>query len=125
MRYFELRDFRMVKAISDAGNLTRAAKSLHVSQPALSRQLLDLEDRIGSAVFKRSPRKMLLTPIGQEILESAIEVLTAVENTEKSILNKTKHHPIYVHQPDASPDTNAQGRDGSCVVAEVDSREPA
>ncbi len=92
MRYFELRDFRMVKTITEAGNLTRAAKRLHVSQPALSRQLLDLEDRIGSLVFKRSSRKMILTPIGHEILESAIEVLGAVEKTEKSILNKTKHH---------------------------------
>ena len=47
MGVLEIRHLRLIKALTETENLTRAAKKLHVSQPALSQQLRELEDRLG------------------------------------------------------------------------------
>lgn len=84
----DIKDLRLVKMIAETGNLTRAAARLNVSQPALSRQLLDLEERVSARIFERSPKGMQATAIGQDLLKLAAELLERIDQTESAITGK-------------------------------------
>jgi LysR family transcriptional regulator for metE and metH len=71
----------MVKAISDARCVARAADALHLSQPALSHALRSLEDRLGVQLFERA-RRMTPTPAGADLARRANEILSAVREAE-------------------------------------------
>ncbi len=75
----ELYQLRSLAAIADAGQLTRAAEKLHVSQPALSAQLKALEDELDLILFDRTPNGMVLTAAGKRVLSAAMRVLAAAE----------------------------------------------
>lgn len=76
MELYQLRSF---VAIAEAGQLTRAAEALHVSQPALSAQLRALEDELGLTLFRRGPEGMQLTEGGRRLLARAEKVLSAAQ----------------------------------------------
>lgn len=61
--------------VAETGSIGRAATSLHVAQPALSRQIQLLEEEIGLTLFERLPRGVRLTPGGQEFLTGARHLL--------------------------------------------------
>src|SRR6266853_6047057 len=80
----ELRHLRYFLAVGEALNFTRAAAQLRVAQPALSRQVQDLEDEIGVDLLRRSPRGVTLTAEGKLFLEEVRELLKrADESVEK------------------------------------------
>ena len=59
----------------------RAARRLHVAQPALSRQIQDLEGQIGFQLFERLPRGVKLSAAGKQFLEDARRILGDVEES--------------------------------------------
>ncbi|MGE8617183.1 MAG: LysR family transcriptional regulator [Achromobacter spanius] len=65
----ELRQLRTVLAIAETGSLTKAAELLHVVQPALSRQLKQLEDELGIPLFERNRLGMVLTVPGRRFVD--------------------------------------------------------
>src|SRR4030088_1841271 len=76
----ELRHLRYFVAVAEAGSLTVAAeRTLHTSQPSLSRQIRDLEDEVGAQLLRRSARGIELTPAGRAFLDHARSVLSQVE----------------------------------------------
>src|SRR3989442_13152694 len=80
----ELRHLRYFLAVGEALNFTKAAAQLRVAQPALSRQVQDLEDEIGVDLTKRSPRGVTLTAEGKLFLGEVRELLKrADESVEK------------------------------------------
>src|ERR1700730_2550590 len=80
----ELRHLRYFLAVGEASNFTKAAARLRVAQPALSRQMQDLEDEIGVDLLRRSPRGVTLTAEGRLFLEEVRELLKrANESVEK------------------------------------------
>lgn len=66
-------------------NITKAAEVLHITQPTLSRQLMQLEEELGVKLFDRSQHKFALTPSGQFLVERAKEILNMVEKTTLDI----------------------------------------
>lgn len=77
----EVRHLEMVAAIAETRSVARAAESLHLSQPALSHALRNLEDRLGVRLFERA-RKMTPTPAGAELNERGKQVLAVVRDAE-------------------------------------------
>ena len=75
----ELYQLRTLAAIAEAGQLTRAAEKLHLSQPALSAQLKALEDELDLQLFDRTSAGMTLTAAGKRELASATTVLAAAQ----------------------------------------------
>src|SRR5947208_1448132 len=81
----EVRHLRLVAAVARAGSLTRAGDHLHLTQSALSHQLRDIESRLGTQLFLRVGKRLVLTPAGERLLESATDVLERLERTERDI----------------------------------------
>jgi Transcriptional regulator len=76
LRYINgYRVLRYFIAIAQEENISRAARLLHVSQPALSRQIADLENKLGTKLFIRGKRQMQLTKDGYYLLERAREIV--------------------------------------------------
>lgn len=75
----ELRHLRYFVAVADAGTVSRAASQLNVTQPALSRQLRDLEEELGLPLFDRVGRRLSLTAEGEHLLERTREILRAAD----------------------------------------------
>jgi DNA-binding transcriptional LysR family regulator len=73
----DTRVLRSFAAVAEEGNLTRAAERLYVSQPALTKQIKQLERDLGTQLFIRSRAGMALTSAGQTLARSAPALLTA------------------------------------------------
>ena len=74
----ELRHLRYFAAVGEEQHYGRAAQRLRVAQPALSRQIQDLEDEVGFLLFERLPRGVKLSAAGKLFLEDARRILQQV-----------------------------------------------
>lgn len=76
---------RLFHAVAEAGSFTEAARRLHQSQPALSRQIQALETDLGAALFHRHARGLALTHEGEQLLAAARNVSERIDSAERSI----------------------------------------
>ena len=76
----DLRHLRYFQAVATLLNFSRAAEQLHVAQPAISRQIRDLEDEIGARLFRRSSSRVQLTEAGQYFLNQTDQLLELLNN---------------------------------------------
>lgn len=74
-----LRDLRYLVALADQRHFGKAAAACFVSQPTLSTQIRKLEEELGVALVERAPRKVMLTPVGQEVADRARRIVAEVE----------------------------------------------
>ena len=79
----ELRVLRYFLAVAREGSVTHAAQRLHISQPTLSKQLIDLEGQLGKKLFVRSSFSVRLTEEGMLLRKRAEEILDMVDKTEE------------------------------------------
>ena len=79
----DLRQLRTILAIAETGSLTKAAELLHVVQPALSRQLKQLEYELGTPLFERNRLGMVLTVPGRRFVDQ-VRVSLKVLNQAKA-----------------------------------------
>src|SRR5437762_9399100 len=70
----ELRQLRYFVAVAETGNISRAAKKIFLTQPALSRQIKALEHEIGQCLLERQAHSIRLTPAGEALLREAREL---------------------------------------------------
>lgn len=78
----ELRVLRYFLAVAQEESITGAAEYLHVTQPTLSRQMLELEEELGKKLFRRGSRKISLTEEGMFLRKRAQEIVALVNRTE-------------------------------------------
>jgi LysR family hydrogen peroxide-inducible transcriptional activator len=81
----ELHQLRYFVAVAETENFTRASARSHVSQPALSQQIMKLESEVGHKLFHRLGRKAVLTEAGATFLERARRILFEVENAVREL----------------------------------------
>lgn len=81
----DVRHLRLVVAVAEHRSLTRASEVLHLTQSALSHQLRDIEERLGSPLFLRLHKRMALTPAGERLLTTARSVLDELTSAETTI----------------------------------------
>ena len=81
----ELRTLKYFLTVAREENFTRAAELLHITQPTLSRQLMQLEEEVGAQLFNRLSRKITLTQAGLILRRRAEEIVGLVQKTEKEI----------------------------------------
>jgi LysR family transcriptional regulator, regulator for metE and metH len=81
----EVRHLKLLTAVAEEGSVTSAGKRLHLTQSALSHQLRDAEEKLGTALFLRLGKKMVLTPAGEKLLGCARHVLEELASAESQI----------------------------------------
>ena len=79
----ELRQMRYFLALAQELNFGRAALRLHMAQPPLTRQIRALEDELGTALFRRTPRGVELTAAGQALLDEVPNVLALTQRARE------------------------------------------
>lgn len=84
----ELRTLRYFLAVAREENMTEAANVLHVTQPTLSRQIGDLERKLGVELFERTNRSCVLTSDGMRLRQRAEEIISLVEQTEGELADR-------------------------------------
>ncbi|KAA0942270.1 MULTISPECIES: LysR family transcriptional regulator [unclassified Pseudomonas] len=78
-------DMRIFCQVMDSGSFTAAAEQLGLSKQFVSRRLIQLEERLGVRLLNRSTRRLDVTPLGQSYYESALRLLSEVEQVEQGI----------------------------------------
>lgn len=91
----EIRILKYFLAVAEEENITNAAKKLHMTQPSLSRQMMELEKELGKALFLRTNKKTLLTEDGLRLKRRAEEILSLVDKTTAEL--QTTPEEIYGH----------------------------
>jgi LysR family transcriptional regulator for metE and metH len=81
----ETRHLRLVAAVAELGSLTKAGQQLHLTQSALSHQLLDLEGRLRVSLFHRMGKRMVPTVAGLRLLQAAKQALPALVSAEDDL----------------------------------------
>lgn len=81
----DLKHLTALVTVSDTGSVTKAARLLHVVQPAVSRYIRSLEDEIGVPLFERTRQGMTLTPAGEILAERARRALLELERARAEI----------------------------------------
>ncbi len=81
----DIRQLRYFAAIAEEGQITRAAKKLHMAQPPLSYQLKTLEEELGQTLFERNGKAMELTEAGRLLYERTNELFRWVEETTQDV----------------------------------------
>lgn len=87
----ELRTLRYFLATAMEGNITRAADILHVTQPTLSRQLMDLEKELGTTLVIRGKKGLTLTDDGLYFRQRAEEIIELAERLERQFVEKSEN----------------------------------
>lgn len=86
----ELRVLKYFLMTAREENITRAAKNLHITQPTLSRQLMQLEEELGTKLFERSNHNIYLTEEGMLLRKRAQDIVDLSDRAKNELLNKNK-----------------------------------
>ncbi len=86
---FTLTQMEYVLAVHRFGHFAKAAKACFVTQPTLSMQIQKLEESIGAVIFDRSKKPILLTPLGEKLIEGMQKVVSEAKSLEHIVLEES------------------------------------
>lgn len=95
-REMELRHLRYFLAVAEGENVSRAALRLNVSQPPLSRQIKQLEEELGCALFERTAKALRLTGAGKVFMKEARDILRRVERAAEAARAEAANEPVRI-----------------------------
>ncbi len=91
-----LRTLRYFIVVADAGSLTAAAAAIPIAQPALTRQMRELESEVGAQLLQRLPRGVRLTPAGVTLYESAQRILSEAARLKQRLARSQHSEKVQV-----------------------------
>ena len=80
-----IKELAYVIAVAEKGNVSKAAESLFISQPSLSRFIKDLENRLGVTLFQRINNRLILTYAGEKYVETAKKITELYARLEQEL----------------------------------------
>jgi DNA-binding transcriptional LysR family regulator len=86
----DLRQLEILQAIAETGSFTACGRKLHVSQSAISRQILLLEEELGEPLFLRVGRQVRMTPAAESLVQLGQRVFLDVRETVGAITDRTR-----------------------------------
>jgi DNA-binding transcriptional LysR family regulator len=86
----DLRQLEILQAIAETGSFTACGRKLHVSQSAISRQILLLEEELGEPLFLRAGRQVRMTPAAESLVQLGQRVFLDVRETVGAITDRTR-----------------------------------
>lgn len=86
----DIRVMRYFLAVAEEKNITRAAERLHIAQPSLSKQLMELERELGKQLLIRGKKQITLTEEGVLLRKRAEEIIELLEKTEQELLSDSQ-----------------------------------
>src|SRR5436190_16353867 len=89
-RTMDLRQLEILQAIAETGSFTASGRKLHVSQSAISRQILLLEEELGEPLFLRVGRQVRMTPAAEKLVQLGQRVFQDVHDTVGAITDRTR-----------------------------------
>jgi DNA-binding transcriptional LysR family regulator len=92
----ELRHLRYFAAVAAHGSFSRAAQNLHLTQPALSRQVKDLEEELGVPLLVRGNNAVTLTEAGEVFYEEARDLLARADQAIQRVRGEARHEILRV-----------------------------
>jgi DNA-binding transcriptional LysR family regulator len=92
----ELRHLRYFAAVAAHGSFSRAASNLHLTQPALSRQVKDLEEELGVPLLARGTNSVTLTEAGEIFYEETRDLLARADQAIQRVRGETRHEILRV-----------------------------
>lgn len=95
-RTMTFRHLKIFLTVCETMNMTKAAGELHISQPSITQAIHELEDHYGILLFKRTGRKILLTPAGRHLEKFASGILSLQQQAESSMHALQKQMPIWI-----------------------------
>ena len=101
----EIRILKYFLAVAQEESITSAAQKLHMTQPALSRQIMELEKELGKQLFLRTNKKTYLTEDGLHLKQRAQEILSLVEKTASELRTTSGEVAGQVHFGAGETDT--------------------
>ena len=116
----DVRVLQYFLAVAREQTISGAAEALHMTQPPLSRQLMELEEELGKRLFIRGKRKITLTKEGMILRKRAEEIVSLVEKTkaEVSASDKSIGGDIYRRRRDGGNASHCQnGQTSSGAVS--------
>lgn len=84
-KYMNLKHLRLFYAVAEAGSISGGARRLHISQPAVTRQLMDFEARLGARLLHRLPRGVRLTETGTALQDYARRIFTLEREAQQTV----------------------------------------
>lgn len=84
----DIRVLNYFLTVAQIGNITQAAVVLHITQPTLSRQLMELEQELGTSLFVRGKRHITLTDSGILFQQRAKEIVALLDKTERDLIEQ-------------------------------------
>ena len=92
----DITQLQYFKVIAETGSLTKAAKTLHISQPAMSAMLKKFEEELNVELFDRSPNRIFLNQTGEIALVHINHILQNVEQMKTDLLNAAQQNGLAI-----------------------------
>src|SRR2546429_2987960 len=105
----DLRRLRLFLAVVDHGGMTRAAEVEHVAQPSVSQAIRELETELGTPLFHRVGRRVVLTAAGEALVGPARQALRDVETGRAAVEAVARADPRRPHHRPPPPPAHHPG----------------
>lgn len=90
MKRLKIDDYALLLKLNEIGTIRGTAKAILISQPAVTQRLKYIEEYFGEAIFIRTPKRLLLTPGGEMILEHAFQVVHGEQEIKNKLASSSK-----------------------------------